>query len=270
MDISKTTILDIAKYACISPENLLGLADKAPYLYYERKKTKKGGGFRIIAAPHDNLKKIQTALLEKFLSKLPLDPTLFGHKGTSAKKAVLCHTRKPLVITLDIKNFFPSIKACTVRKMLLSRGASNEVAKLLTKLSTHKNQLPQGAPTSSYIASLVLHPIVAHVKKALASTGTSTSLSIWVDNITISGPSGLVRIQKTISGIFKRHGLIIPPHKIKPMPHSQEQESLNIRLNDGTAPTSSYLAKYQEASRQLGSSHRKCRGMKAYITGLQK
>lgn len=73
-----------------------------------------------------------------------------------------------------------------------------------------------------------------------------------------------------ITSIFKRYGFKIHPDKIKLMPHSKEQESLGIRLNDGIGVTSAYLQKYRVACQRYGASDPKCKGMKAYIDGLRR
>ena len=43
--------------------------------------------------------------------------------------------------------------------MFLREGCTPAIARILTKLTTHKYQVPQGIPTSTLIANLVFKPI---------------------------------------------------------------------------------------------------------------
>ena len=270
MDLSKITIKDIALLINTTEDDLIRLSEKAPHMYYSRKRRKPNGEYRNIETPHDHLKKIQKILLDQLLSKLQFDPILFGGKGSSTKKAVRRHTRKPLVMTMDIKDFFPNVKSHKVRRMFLSRGAKRNVADLLTRLVTRKNHLPQGAPTSPCIARLVLDPVTKDLKKAIQSMGAKEKPSIWVDDVIISGARGLKRSKKTLISIFNRYGFQIPEEKIKTMPKIQEQVSLGIKLNDGIAVPLRYFQKYEAECKQLGPSSARCKGMRANIKNLEK
>jgi len=269
MDLSEITIKDIALLLKITEENLAKLSEKAPHMYYTREMRKRNGGIRIIEAPHTSLNKIQKILLDQLFSGLSYDPILFGGKGSSTKKAVRRHTRKALVITLDIKDFFPNVKSHKVKKMFIRRGAKHDVADLLTRLVTYKNHLPQGAPTSPCIARLILNPVAIHIKRVVRSVKARIEPSIWVDDIIISGPKGLKRLKKTLISIFNRYDFQIPEEKFKIMPDNQEQVSLGIRLNDGIGVPSSYLQKYKAECKKLGASSKRCQGMKAHIRNLQ-
>ena len=269
MNLSDLSIHTLSNMLNLSDKDLAHLSQQAPLLYNSYKIRKKSGKLRLIEAPHGNLKIIQKLLLDRLLSKLHADPILFGFKGSSTISALRDHTHMPLVLTMDIKDFFPSVKSYMVRKMILRHGAKNDLAVLLTRLVTRKNHLPQGAPTSPCVARLVLHHLVEHLKGAIRSTTDRARISIWVDDVTFSGPIGLKRLKKTLISIFNRNGFIIPENKVKIMPNNIEQESLGIRLNEGIGVTSSYIQKYKDECKRLGASSRRCRGMLARIKYLQ-
>lgn len=269
MDISKETVESLARKLGMNANALLALARKAPKLYRSWPEPKKSGkGYRIIEAPYANLKAVQRILLDKVLSKLPVNSMLFGGKGSSPKKAVERHTRKPLVIAMDITDFFPSVKRHMIRQALRKRGASAEVAKILARLMTHKNHVPHGAPTSPCITRIVLHPVAEHIDRLLRSIGHESDASIYVDDLTLSGPNGLNRLQKTIDGIFERYGFSIHPNKIQIMSRDKEQVSLGIKLNHGIDIPSHYIVKYREKLRQVGPSDPRVKGMRSYIHSL--
>jgi hypothetical protein len=71
------------------------------------------------------------------------------------------HARKEAVLALDIRNFFPNIRPERVTKVFERLGYPGEAAKILTRLTTYKHQLPQGPPTSPAIANLCIPRIDA-------------------------------------------------------------------------------------------------------------
>jgi RNA-directed DNA polymerase len=269
MDLSRETAESIAQRLDMSTGSLRALARKAPSLYRSRKELKKSGkGFRTIEVPYPNLKAVQRKLLDKVLSKLSVSTMLFGGKGSSPRKAVEIHTKKPLVITMDIMDFFPSVKKNMVRHALLARGAEPEVAKLLTRLTTHRNHVPHGAPTSPYITRMVLHPVAEHIERLISGIGHNADASIYVDDLTLSGPNGLERLQNTIVNIFERHHFHMHPDKIRIMRRNTEQVSLGVKLNDGIDVPIAYLDAYEQARKKLGPHNTSIKGKQSYIRHL--
>ena len=79
---------------------------------------KKSGGARIIEAPSDELKKIQLWIKENILDKF--NPSQYAKgfkKGVSIYDNALPHVGKELVINIDLKDFFPSIKYSEIYKI---------------------------------------------------------------------------------------------------------------------------------------------------------
>ena len=271
MDLSKETIESVAHRLEIEPQELRALAQKAPKWYRSWKKPKKSGkGFRIIEDPFDNLKKIQKRLLDRLLNEVAVNEMLFGGKGSSTKKAVERHTHKSLVITMDIKDFYPSVKRHMVRATLRARGASPDLAEMLTRLTTYNNHVPHGAPTSSQMTRIVLHPVAEHIERLMQGVGHNSSASIYVDDLTVSGPYGLARLQKTIIGLFARHGFTIhdDPAKTRLMHQDEEQIALGIKVNHGIEVSSEFVRKYKAKKRELGTTNKTVQGMQSYIRSL--
>ena len=76
---------------------------------------KKNGKFRTIEAPAPLLKKIQRKILQEFVSEsVPKVATAFEKKRNIIKNAEI-HLNQPVIIGLDIKNFFPAVKFNLVR-----------------------------------------------------------------------------------------------------------------------------------------------------------
>lgn len=249
----------------LATDQLLDLAARAPRMYRHKRKPKKSGrGMRTIDAPLPDLKKVQRKLLDNVLAMFHTHPSLFGSKGHAIKSAVRCHTKKAVVITMDISDFFPSIKDFMVRRALLSRGVPADAAKVMTRLMTCNNHLPQGAPTSTRMAMLVLEPAAAEIERLIASI-PKTDLSVWVDDATLSGPIGMTRLIPTIVRIFNRYKFTVHPDKLKVMFQSQEQVSLGIKLNNGIEISTSFMEKYKKEGLPLPENNPRRKGMESHI-----
>lgn len=119
---------------------------------------KKRGGERSIAAPKPQLKWVQRALLHA-LSHLYV-PHKCAH-GFVREHSIVTHAsvhlnRRWLFVT-DIKDFFPSIHWGRVYRMLQRPpfSAAPDVARIIANLSCHEGALPQGSPTSPFLANMI-------------------------------------------------------------------------------------------------------------------
>lgn len=111
---------------------------------------------RIINPSINRLKVIQKRIQKNILLKIDLPNYAFGAvKGKDNVENAKQHQGKKYKFTTDLKDFFPSITNKAVNEMFVSQGFSHQVSGLLTKLTTYKGKIPQGAPTSSTLANLV-------------------------------------------------------------------------------------------------------------------
>ena len=266
-DLSLLKLADLARLLSKSEHELTKFIKIAPKLYHKTSIPKKGGKLRKLEIPHKELKEIQANVLRGLLHKMPLHPVLYGGPGTSTLMAARPHIRKSLLLTTDIKDFFPSVKAHQVRNMFLRHGASAELAYTLTRLVTHANHLPQGAPTSPAIGRLVLQPFAGELESVLKNIPRAAT-SIYVDDVILSGPVGIKRFLPMIRKMLARHGLETN-RKTKFMYRSQEQTCLNIRVNDGIAPPTSYLKHIDELALLLPQSDPRLKGKLAYVRSLK-
>lgn len=160
-------------------------------LYTRFQMPKRRGGSRDILAPKAPLRSIQRRIL-RLLCELQIQPGivhgLIGGRNIVTNAAVHCD--KPFVLNLDLKDFFPSINFGRVRGALMHKPACLQpsVATVLARLTCFDNQLPQGAPTSSFLANLVckdLDQTLFWTAKRLGCTCTR-----YADDITISAWGG--------------------------------------------------------------------------------
>lgn len=86
----------------------------------------------------------------------------------------------------DLKNFYPSVHFSSVEKALRKEGFYPDVARLITRICTKEGAIPQGCPTSSFLASLVVFHSCGNLFTKYRNEGLR--VSIYVDDITISSP----------------------------------------------------------------------------------
>lgn len=263
------SIEKLSKATGLPQDALLDLAKDAPLLYHESYIPKKEKGHRKLEIPHPLLKKFQKVLLKKVLNKIPTHPCLYGRPGDSVKKAVREHVKKKVIITMDIEDFFPSTKAFMIRNAFIRNGTTKEVAKLLTRLVSRNYHLPQGAPTSPCIGRIILHPFAQEVEKIFINIPMS-SFSIYVDDITISGPKDIKGFRNTIGEMLKRYGYMVNKNKTKVMDRNQDQISLGIRLNDRIEARKEFMREIEELEKKVPPSDLKLRGQKSYVEFLRR
>ncbi len=264
------TIDELSSTLAIAPKSLSTLARDTGFLYRKAIIPKNRHKVRVLEIPEEGLKTLQRELLHKILDRIPTHPSLYGGPASSTKKAVQMHINKPLVIALDIKDFFPSIKKYRVIRAIENIGIEAGVSKLLADLITYHNHVPQGAPTSACIGRIVLNNFAFELDQMLKGISPIAAFSIYVDDIIISGPEGLKRIIPIMAKMLGRYGFKINREKMEIMRKNNEQVSLNIRLNKRIEATSKFLAEIDELEKRLPPWSPKLSGKKSYVRYLRK
>lgn len=147
-----------------------------------------GSKVRQLAVPTPELMEIQRRINSNILAKLRLPVGVYGGVlGGSPRKNAAGHVDQPCVVNIDVKEFFPNVRHYMVYRMFRHEQEFGcDVASLLTRLTTYRSYLPQGAPTSTSIANLLLaSPVDAPV--AIEAERSGLRYSRFVDDITISG-----------------------------------------------------------------------------------
>ena len=158
------------------------------------------------------LKRIQKRILALLMSHVEIPTYAFGGvpKKDNIKNAKY-HQGNKYIFTTDLRSFFPSISHNRVFEVYCDNGYSPTVARILTKLTTYKYQLPQGVPTSTLLALL-----------AFKSTGDklydyalqhNLKFSIFVDDITISSKVDFKHLVPDILDIIVSAGYKISHNK---------------------------------------------------------
>lgn len=219
------TIGDLEHRLGMSRDKLLHLAKNASSYYApcllekpERPfaKKKKKPKVRQIDRPIGDLVDLQARIYDSLLRNLQLPEHICGGvKGRSVLSNVAHHQNASLIVSVDIKDFFPSITPRHVhhvwRKVL---KCSRQVAKLLTKITTVDGRLPQGSPVSMSLSNLVLYSIDRNIRRAAMAHGVT--YSSYVDDLPLSGCNARKLIPIVVATL-KSAGFRISRSKLKVM-----------------------------------------------------
>ncbi len=222
-------------------------ADK-PGLYKVWDEAKKNGGFRTIEAPRDDLKAIQKRIADLLQRVLPPQYLFSPVKGRSYVENALAHRGSKEVRLLDVANYFGNCTALAVFAFFRDGiKCAPDVAWTLTGLATRSGHLPQGSPCSPILSFYSCQPMWDKIASLVHEA--DCVITIYVDDITVSGPFVPEKLIWEIKQILRRYGhshqhkkerrhlerpaeitgLIIGPNKVC-VPHRHYQKMQAARL----------------------------------------
>lgn len=191
---------------------LVALAKTASSQYRPAKPIIKADGS--VRQPWDALpplKRVQQQIQAKLLRRVEYPYYLTGSlPGKSPRANASLHKAPAIVISEDIARFFPTTRAELVHGVWAGLfGFSEEVAGILTALTTKDGFLPEGAPTSSYLANLVFWDCEPRIVDKLAQL--DATYSRYVDDVTVSSskaltPAEISRCMAIVYGMFGSRG----------------------------------------------------------------
>lgn len=204
----------LAKHLGITRKELLNLCNDDLYKVQDELKHN-GTGTRTIEAPAKQLKSIQRKL-NKELQKLETPSYLFsGIKGKSFIDNAHVHVQNKYILCVDIHSFYPS----TDRKKILefykySLEIPNDIAKILTELTTFDGHLPTGAPTSVILAYFAYEKTFEDIYKKAQEI--DIDMSVYVDDVTFSSKKTIpISFYNFVEKRMKQQGLILKKKKTK-------------------------------------------------------
>lgn len=198
---------------------------------YRQRNINSRGKRRPISRPRRKLDFIQRRIKDRILSRIAVSDSAHGWtKGRSHITHSSQHVGKDVLVTLDIKDFFPSIHFSRVYRLFVSLGCSPDVARLLTQLTTCDYRLPQGTSTSPAIANLILKPLDRRLEKLEGLYGIQYSRC--GDDICISGKCGAAKLKSLVVKIVKQEGFRANKDKIRVQRKHQRQQVTGIIVNE--------------------------------------
>jgi len=187
---------------------------------------------RVFSVPSKPLKKIQRAVLRRVLAFNFLPCVQGGVAERSIITNAKVHRRQRWVACIDIRKFFPSVHYTNIVRLFEELGCDADVAAMLTRLTTYKYQLPQGAPTSPVLANLLLHRLDERMLGLCRKAGFRYTR--YFDDITISGRQDPRKFLPTIRSIIEQTGyrMHTRPGKLDIMHEDQDQIVTGLIVND--------------------------------------
>jgi RNA-directed DNA polymerase len=198
--------------------------------HYKLQVLKKGDKARHLYVPGPELKRVLRRIKKVILDPLPLEDAAHGGvRGRSPRTNAECHLAKRCLVTVDVKQFFPQVRHSVVYRMFRTEfGFGRDVARLITRLTTYRAQLPQGSPTSTGIANLLLTMPLDRLI-GTAAQNRNVDYSRFVDDAAMSGDNPRPLINEVARQLSTR-GLRI--HR----PNTREPEKSKLRIMPRTGP----------------------------------
>ncbi|WP_055151608.1 retron St85 family RNA-directed DNA polymerase [Jiulongibacter sediminis] len=227
-------------------ENYVTFSDASYNTFYIPKKKK--GEKRVIDCPNANLKAIQRFFLKKYLNKVEVNKRVNGFvPKRGIKRNALFHMKNKYLLTIDIKDFFPSISQKKVFEVLYEIYYDKDFALKMAKLCTYKRSLPQGAPTSPALSNLVFKGIDDEIMKYCNSE--MVNYSRYADDLTFSSDNknSLQYVYKFVSHLLYTNGFNINKKKTRYLSGKGKMSITGVYINSGKPKVSSELKKQLRA-----------------------
>jgi RNA-directed DNA polymerase len=243
------SVKELAALVGVKPDELAklmrpGTKPGSAYIEFEIPKAK--GGSRKIAAPRMALRRVQRAILDKILAKVPMHDACHGFvAGRSTVTNAAPHVGAAVVIKVDLRDFFPTVHYRRVAGLFRFLGYSDPVANALAGLTTYRpvddegtvawpGVLPQGAPTSPALANLACRRLDARLSKLAARVGAVYTR--YADDLTFSfAKPPEVRVGRLlwwVDAICDQEGFLERPDKRRVLRAKHQQRVTGIVVNE--------------------------------------
>ncbi|WP_187829723.1 retron St85 family RNA-directed DNA polymerase [Labrys sp. KNU-23] len=192
----------------LSEQTIKRIAIDAPQRYKAYEIKKKNGGVRQIAHPARELKILQRAIVKHVISGLPVhDAAMAYRKGRNIRDNAKRHAGTSIILKMDFKDFFPSIKAqdwhqyCEDNRILTSSEDIWLTSQILfyRARGTRLLRLAIGAPSSPALSNALLYDFDKRVTELVSQE--EVVYTRYADDLTFSAARTgyLTGIQKLIS-----------------------------------------------------------------------
>ena len=205
---------------------------------------KRNGDKRKISAPNKELKEIQKKLAAALTYIYEPKVCAFGFiNNRSFVDNAQRHTKRNLILNIDLEDFFGQIHFGRVRGMLMKPpyAIGEEAATTIAQIACLNGALPQGAPSSPILTNMICAPLdnnLMRLAKSLDCTYTryadDISFSTYkkaFDSSLVYVDDSVVHIGEKLSTILKRHSFRINTNKIALRSKYTRQEVTGLTVN---------------------------------------
>ncbi len=220
----------LCKLVGYKPEYVYSASNQPKSFYRTFYIPKKNGKKRKIDEPLPSLKEIQYWILEEILYNDKISPYAKAYiKGKSVKDNARFHKNQKKVLTIDIKDFFPSIKYPRVLNVFRRIGYREDVCVMLANLCCLNGCLPQGAPTSPYLSNIIASTLDYKIMSYIGNR--KIRYTRYADDLTFSGDFDEGIFINDIKTILYKQGFYVNEKKIRVRKNHQQQEVTGIIVN---------------------------------------
>ncbi len=238
--------MSLAHHLGLRNRTLLGLIINREKHYQSFFIKKKSGGSRTIHAPSPRLKFAQARLLKRFFTNIEYPAHIAAYvEGRPTRYSAEFHTKKKVVIVIDLKDFFTSTRRAWVRRVMQGYfGFPFEVASAIADIvsvpvMTPKGRryvVPQGAPTSGAVCNWVAHvridlPVLALCEK------WGIVYTRYADDLAFSTEKEMTKTEvnrfiRQVIKIIQKSGYEINAKKLRVTRPGRQQRLLGMTVNE--------------------------------------
>lgn len=207
---------DFSEITHISKYTIYQLSIHSDKYYKTYTIPKASGKPRTICQPSKKLKGLQSWILVNILNKLKVSVSCKGfEKGSSTADNALPHKGANTILTLDLKDFFPTVKRNQVYSIFNTIGYNKTIATTLTNICIYQGALPQGSPCSPKLANLSAWTLDLRIQGYVGKRGINYTR--YADDMSFSGlsPAKVVKILPIIKTIIQDEKFELNPSKTR-------------------------------------------------------
>ncbi len=207
---------DFSQVTHISKYTIYQLSKHSDKYYKTYTIPKKSGKLREISQPSKKLKGLQSWILVNILNKLKVSNSCKGfEKGSSIADNAEPHKDANTILTLDLEDFFPTVKRNHVYSIFRTVGYNKTISTILTNICTFQGALPQGSPCSPKLANLSASKLDARIQGYVGKRGINYTR--YADDLSFSGlnPAKVVKIIPMIKSIIENEKFVVNPEKTR-------------------------------------------------------
>ena len=235
------------------------MATRVDYRVYT---IKRHGKIRTIFEPNPELKTKQQQVIT-YLGQRGIGATKYAHgfvRKRGIKTAVKPHVKKAVIVHMDIKDFFPTIRDVWVQEALERENVPSDTVKQIIEIACLERHLPIGSPCSPFLSNLVFKIPDWKFAKLCKNWGTRygkkkytrINYSRYADNLIFSSNCHTInRMIPTIKNILTNHGYTANDAKTRVMRKSGCQRLLGIIVNEKPNVPRGYSRKLRAQIHQM-------------------
>lgn len=201
---------------------------------------------RVLHNPDQAMRTAQYLILKLILEKAVVPGYICSfEKGRSIPEMAARHVGRDVVISVDLKDFFTSIKQYHLTEVFEQMGFTEKAGRTLSELCTYGPFVPQGALTSPKVSNIISAMTFGPVLDEYCQKKNAI-LTIYADDITVSlndaTQEDVSEVIRMITKSVRAFGFMVNSEKTKVMWQSKRQYVCGAVVNEKlTLPKSERL-----------------------------